>query len=278
MTQNNIKINGLQIAYLEVNPGGRESIFFIHGNSGSSRTWSKQLSDPLLKDYRLIAFDLPAHGISSASPDPEACYSLPALGKLVSEAVSDLAGGAPYILVGFSLGSNILAEVLNYPGRPQGLVLAGSSVAGGAYTMDKIFQDGVDATVFFSDDASEESIRTFAGNMSHAGDAGDRALILNDYKAVRPGFRPAFIRTVMDGRLSDEIALLQQAGLPVLVIFGREEKMARPDYLDNAPFPLWQDKVHLLPGAGHTVHADQPAAFNALLLEYAAFCVKRSFP
>jgi pimeloyl-ACP methyl ester carboxylesterase len=90
MTLKFITIDNFQIAYLEVNPEAQNTIFFIHGNSGSSRTWLKQMSDPLLNDFRMVAFDLPADGNSLASIDPDNAYSLSAMGLIADAAnVSD---------------------------------------------------------------------------------------------------------------------------------------------------------------------------------------------
>jgi len=68
--------------------------------------------------------------------------------------------------------------------------------------------------------------------------------------------------------ISDEIELLKKAGIPVLVVFGQDEKMANPDYLDKLPFETWKNKVFKFPEAGHYVQMDQPGKFNELLFEY----------
>jgi len=267
MNSKSIAINSLEIAYLEVNPDAKNTVFFIHGNSGSSRTWLNQLNASSLNAYRMIAFDLPAHGGSSASADPENDYSAPGLGKLIADAINILAPAGNFIITGFSLGSNVLGEALTWL-KPNGIVLTSSSAAGGTHTMDKIFQPGVDGTVFFSDTATAESINNWAENMSYNPTYEQKQLTIDDYNRVKPGFRPTFFKTVMEGKYSDEIALLQAAGFPVLVIFGQNDKMVQPGYLDDAPFSLWGDKVNKLPEAGHTAHIDQASMFNQLLLEY----------
>src|SRR5688572_27792061 len=87
-----ISIEGIKLMYLEKNPGVKKTIFFIHGNSGSSQTWSKQLASPLFSDFRLIAFDLPAHGSSASSTTPDIDYSPIDLGKMMAAAMNTLAG------------------------------------------------------------------------------------------------------------------------------------------------------------------------------------------
>ena len=42
----------------------------IHGNSSSSRAFSKQLDGPLGTRFRLVAIDMPGHGASDDKKDP----------------------------------------------------------------------------------------------------------------------------------------------------------------------------------------------------------------
>src|SRR5215203_771890 len=109
-----VEVDGLHIYYVEKNKEGKATIFFIHGNSGSSRMWHKQVESELFQQYRLIAIDLPGHGKSSASNDPEKDYSPIGTASILFQAIKKLADNNPYILVGFSYGTNVVAEMLLY--------------------------------------------------------------------------------------------------------------------------------------------------------------------
>ena len=89
----------MRLSYYENNTAGPSILFFIHGNSGSGKTWSKQVGDDLLSEYRLIAFDLPGHGRSSHSDHPDDDYSPIGTAKILSEAIKKLAGRQPFILI-----------------------------------------------------------------------------------------------------------------------------------------------------------------------------------
>ena len=97
MEISNLLINDLQIAYDITNPARENTIFFIHGNLSSSATWRKQVSSPLLANYRLVTIDLPNHGCSSAL-DANGDFSLSGLAKIISAAVSQLSDGKAYII------------------------------------------------------------------------------------------------------------------------------------------------------------------------------------
>lgn len=110
MKQKLINVFDINLAYLEKNEDKEHIIFFIHGNSASANSWNAQLNSHILRDYRLISIDLPAHGDSEGSSNPTADYTVPQMGKIVAAAIQSLAGENPYLLAAISLGTNILAE------------------------------------------------------------------------------------------------------------------------------------------------------------------------
>ncbi len=263
-----ITVEGIRLAYLEKNPAGEKIIFFIHGNSSSSNAWRAQFESELLSGHRLIAFDLPAHGGSASSPD----YSLPGLGRVIAMAVNQLAGGQEYIISGVSLGVNIVAEMLGQPIQPKGIVVISSCAIGGAYTMEVVFKPGADMRPSLEDDVSMEELRQYwtrAGLCIHDEDHEKYRSFEKDYYAVQDNFRSKMFATVMAGHIGDEIALFRQSDIPILVLFGAEEKVCNIDYLDDAGLQLWQNKVFKIPGAGHFVHADLPESTNELMAAFA---------
>jgi len=263
-----ITVKGIRIAYLEQNPSGDQLIFFFHGNSGSGATWNHQLQSDLLASYRLIAFDLPAHGDSDALTLPGMDYSLPFIGHIMAGAVQQVAGNAPFILAGVSLGCNVIAEMLAYGLTPTGIVLAGPCVVGSGIGIDKAFQPDIDMHAGFSDTVPEEELREYAKLAFSSSSATDWKNFSNDYYRVKDGFRSKLFTTVMAGNYSDEINLLRQQPAPLLVTFGAAEKASNTSYLDEAGLNLWRDKIHMIPSAGHFIQTDQPQALNQLIYEY----------
>jgi len=261
-----ITVEDISLAYFEVNPDGERTIFFIHGNSSSSRIWRAQLETDLLSGYRLIAFDLPAHGQSPCFHD----YSLPVLGRIISAAINGLAAGHAYIVAGLSLGTNVLAEALGHSLKPNGIVLIGSCIIGGPCSMEVVFLPDIDIHAAFTDDVSEDELLQYWSLAGISGPEDEKyPLFAADYYATQDNFRSKMFATVMAGNLSNEIDLLQLSTIPVLVIFGGEEKVCNKDYLDNAGLRLWQERVFKVPGAGHLASIDQPEKINDLMLQYA---------
>jgi len=269
MQRKNIIISDIKISYLIKNESAVNTIFFIHGNSISSRSWMKQLESPLFDNYRLIAFDLPAHGDSLASPNPEIDYSMPGLAKVMTKAVAALGGNSPYILSGIALGSNIIAEMLNFNLHPDGIVLAASSVISRKYQAEKFAKPGTHVFVVFTERSSEDDVRTYALEGMFTPNEKDINEFVEDYYRVKTPFRSIFNHSIEQKYYSDEILLLQHVKNPILMIFGEDEQIIDPTYLDKAILNVWHDHVVKIPGASHLVNIDQPEAFNTVLADYA---------
>jgi len=101
-----VKISNQNIAYYE-SSGKGQTIFLVHGNSSSGRSYLHQLQSQLGQMYRFIAMDLPGHGLSDVAANPEVTYSLPGYADVVLEVAKAL-DTSNAIFVGWSLGGHIL--------------------------------------------------------------------------------------------------------------------------------------------------------------------------
>ena len=266
--EKHLRIKNQTISYVEKNETKSKTIFFIHGNSGSALSWSKQLNDPLLSDYRLVAFDLPAHGNSSPFKN-ETKYNLLSLAEFMAEALQACLENDEYIIVGFSLGTNIVAEMLKHNIYPKGIVLISPSIVGEGLPLHAIGLPGFSEEVLFNDDCSDAALQSFINLACFANNNDHYTLLKEDYKKVKAPFRSMLLKTILDGKLSDEIDLLNSyASVPLLLIFGQEEKIVEPGYLDHTQLPVWNNTIYKIAQASHFVHMDQPEATNQLLAGY----------
>jgi pimeloyl-ACP methyl ester carboxylesterase len=278
MEQRFITVNSIKLAYLEQNTSSDKTIFFIHGNSVSSRSWKYQFNSPLLGDYRLIAIDLPAHGNSDSSNDPETDYTLPGLGFIMANAIKSLVQDKPYILVGLSLGTNILAESLAFDLHPAGIVLISACIIGNNYSIEGLAKSNTNVHVVFTERSPEDEVSTYASQAMQSTDKNDISEFIADYYIVKPQLRHFLTASIYNQKYSNEIALLQKVNLPLLFIFGRDEQIVNPDYLDSVSqyVQVWNDTIYKIPAASHLVHSDQPEEVNKLIAEYIKNSIQQS--
>lgn len=267
MKNKTLSVCDVTIAYTEKNADASKTIFFLHGNSQSSNAWRKQLNSSVLSDWRLVAFDLPAHG-ASGFPGKQYC-AVPKLAQLLREAIKKLMDDKPYILAGISLATNIIAEMLAFDLHPSGIILAGPCVIGDNITLEKMMKPNMHVQVLFMDDAGEQNVQLYAMDTSASRDEEDMQSILKDYHSVQKGFRSLLGESIQQGKFNDEINLLRKTNTPLLIIFGEDEKVIDPGYLDEIEIPLWQNQIFKIEGASHLVNIDEPEKFNELAAKYA---------
>jgi len=260
-------IGHFQIGYEEMNAEAQYILFFIHGNSGSCNTWKGQFLDPGLKHYRMIAFDLPGHGKSSPAIQPTDEYSPIETSKVIAEAVKILAEDKCYCLIGFSYGTNIIAEMLNFGLCPKGLAFVGASCLGADYGIDIAFQASKKPSIFFYNEEDQRVVRAFF--KQSISDEAFINLLINDYFNTDKNFRPSLMKAAVNGKICDEILAIKKANRPILLIFGQKDKIVNVDYLDSLPFAVWQDHIYKLPDAGHWTQFDVTKKLNELLACFA---------
>ncbi len=179
------------------------------------------------------------------------------------------------VVVGHSMGGQIaLTVALAHPDRVEALVLSAPAgietfSAGEARFIKDYWHEGRAL------EATEHELRAvFATQVFSQLDDGAERLL---EERVRLGAHPAFrgtsvaVSRSIAGMLDHPVReRLHELDLPVLVAFGSRDRMIpNPIFSGGRPAAVLADAVGLLdaesllvPGAGHTVHHDAPAAFN----------------
>ncbi|GAA6155868.1 alpha/beta hydrolase [Pyruvatibacter sp. HU-CL02332] len=107
----------------EGNPDG-DVLVLVHGSNASLHTWEPWVAN-LGDTYRVISLDMPAHGLTGATP--EADYSVTAMAAFTREVVRKL-GVEKFTLAGNSMGGAVaLNYAVAYPEDLEGLILVCSS-------------------------------------------------------------------------------------------------------------------------------------------------------
>lgn len=113
-----LEADGVELRALEAGTGDT-TVVLIHGFGEHLMTW-RAVVDPLARQYRVLAFDLPGFG---GSDKPDRPYTREAMVGTVS-ALLERWTRPPVILVGHSMGGQIAAETaIERPDLVAGLVL-----------------------------------------------------------------------------------------------------------------------------------------------------------
>lgn len=265
MDQRSIVIHGITLHYKVCNDTQEKTIVFIHGNSSSSQLWIAQLNSIKLNGFRLLAFDLPGHGLSSASSDAEEGYSVVGFARIMAQAIEQVVS-SPFVLVGFSLGSNVVAEMLGLGASPKGVFLLGPSIINVSYDLSFVFKPGT--SHFFQDEVNHDFLNMyFKDELKNSGEGVVQTMV-EDFIKVKPGLRSSIAQSVGKQKFTDEISHIVKSNIPCGIAFGASDSIVNNNYLDASTLKIWRNTIYKLQDAGHFVQVDQPEVINQLLEEY----------
>lgn len=226
--------------------GRGKPVLFLHGLVGRPDDWSVVL-ERLGRTHRAMALRLPIFDVGAVEP------SIGALSRYVGEFL-DAVDLPPAVLGGNSLGGHIALDVaLRDAGRIDGLVLTGSSGLTGPSVVHSVPRR-----------LSREYLRGQIEGVFH-----DRSLVTEELvECVRAVVAPMaslltalrMIRSVRRTVLDDRLHALR---LPVLLVWGNNDRITPPDTAGRFRALLPSAEVVLLDSCGHAAMLERPTAFAA---------------
>jgi pimeloyl-ACP methyl ester carboxylesterase len=254
--------NGAMAVHQSASEG--PALVLIHGNSSSSRAFSRQLDGPLGKRFRLVAVDLPGHGESDDAKDPGA-YSLPGHARAVRAVVDELDLREAYF-AGWSLGGHVALEMAPDLPQARGLVIFGTPPLGIPAALSSAFRPDPATRFTFQERLSSVEASAYVAAFFKAGFADVPPFYLEDALRTDGRARSGLAATVPPGLYRDEIAIVRDLKIPLAVLHGPEDVVINGDYFASVPMPtLWRGAVQIIPGAGHAPQWETPEAFDALI-------------
>jgi pimeloyl-ACP methyl ester carboxylesterase len=252
------------IEFLE-RPATSGPVFVLLHGVGSNAATYAPLLDHLPRDWRVIAWNAPGYG-RSRPLDVEWPLALDYAGALRD--FLDSLGLDKVVLVGHSLGcltgaafaaahrDRVARLLLSSPalghGVPRGAALSPAAQA----RIDDLATLGAD-----------EFARLRAPRLVHEPEHNPQivARVREAMSRVKPDGYPQAARMLASGRLLDDAERLQ---VPTDVIVGAEDVVTPPESARRAHAALrseWRGELTVVPGAGHALYQQAPAAFAAAL-------------
>jgi pimeloyl-ACP methyl ester carboxylesterase len=237
-------------------PTDAPAILLIHGSVVTRKMWLPQLRG-LSDTYRVIAPDLPGHGILADMP-----FTFSAAVQTLADVIRQQAEGRA-LVAGLSLGGYIAMELARQcPELVSGLILSGCSLnfkgvlASYLKLASWLIRHG---WLKMSKEQAEKRVQQmFPPGLADVAEAQLQA-------GVFPGpLGPSYAE--MAGR--DFTAVLREYPGPSLILNGERDTSSRRG---EAKFVSAARQGHsrLVPGAGHACNLDQPEKYNLAVREFA---------
>lgn len=251
--------NGVEMEVLALGQG--DPVVLIHGFTASKESWFFNM-EALGSHFRVLAPDLPGYGQSTkVVENPPIAFYASWIHRLL-----DQQGIESAHLVGNSMGGAIAMELaLQDPKRVRKLVLVDTLGFGGSVV------PGVGEKLVNS--STRDEVKEMIAMVIH-----DPALIIPavvdrafQYRQ-EPGV-PALLKRVAaqlsDGTrpLVDYSPRLKQLTMPVLVVWGREDRVLPVSDISKAK-ALPHGRVHVFEACGHMPQLEKALEFNALVTQF----------
>ncbi len=270
MSRDFVRVNGIRLGVElrgETN-NNDQTLVLLHGFTGSAASWGQHLDTLASCGLRIIAIDLPGHGLSDAPDDVEQ-YSIERhhYDILAVLQVLGIQEGQA-MLLGYSMGGRI-ALYTAFSGFFRALIL--ESASAGIENVEEreerrrsdealaasIEREGVPAFV-----ERWERLPLFASQHMLSGEIQDT--LHKQRSQNNPIGLAQSLRGVGTGYQPSLYAQLPDLQVPVLLIAGElDTKFTTIAQRMTQLLPHAQ--LHIVPAAGHSVHLEQPQIFDTLV-------------
>lgn len=247
--------------------GGGLPLLLIHGSGSSHQVFYKQWGSPLANSRRMIAIDLPGHGISDDAADPQRAYGVSGMADVVQEMLAKV-GVSRAAVLGWSLGGHVAIELLARRRTLAGAMICGAPPVGaGLVSALRGFQASLDMLLASKETFSERDAERFDalcfGDRSHPSFRG--AILRADGRA-----RSIFVKSLMRTGHDQRRAVLE-ADVPIAFVNGSADPFVRLSYFAGLQVQVpFAGGAQVVAGAGHAPFWTHPAEFNALLSRWMA--------
>ncbi len=259
-----VTVDGTRIRYVEQGTG--PAVVLLHGLGASLYTWREVIGPVAAAGFHVVAFDNRGFG---SSDKPKSGYSAAAYATLTVDLLDSLRLN-DVVLVGHSMGGEIAAlATLRAPQKVRGLVLIDAAGLGTHMPLLTRLARAplVGRTIagFRGRSGTAATLRSTFGDPSRVTEAE-----VDQYYA--PVAEPDFSHTMAGvAREFDFEALkghLDSIAVPTLVLWGSRDIWIPPGVGERMALALPRAALVMVPGAGHDLPDEAPAALTRHLIAF----------
>jgi len=250
-------------------PSNGQTVVLVHGFSVPYYVWDPTFEALTAAGYRVLRYDLFGRGFSDR---PRVRYDFDLFDRQLLELIEALGLSTPLNLIGLSMGGPIIANFADrHPELVEKLVLVDpAGVPLQAPAILKIMLLPGIGELFLGLFGSETLLKSMTEAFFDPKDVAafqDRYRIQMQYR----GFKRALLSTMRGDVLMDSLPIYRrigQSGIPVLLLWGREDRTIPFAYSHYVVDAIPQVQFHPIEEAGHIPHYERPEVVNPLLIEF----------
>jgi 2-hydroxy-6-oxonona-2,4-dienedioate hydrolase len=268
LTVRYLAVDGVDTRVIEAGDTDAPPLVCLHGTGGHAEAFIHNLA-ALAGDYHVLAYDLPAHGWSSA---PERSYEIEGYCRHL-DAFLDACSLPSVAVVGQSLGGWIAASyAVTRPERLTRLVLVGA----GGNTFDPAVMERIrSASLAAVERPTAELVRDRVAMLFSRPITVDEEIVACRQAIYsRPGaaqaMRKALVLQLPDVRRRNLFSDWSQVSQPTLAVWGREDVVVPLASGEEIVATMPDARLIVLDGCGHWPQFEKPEEFHRSVLPFLA--------
>lgn len=245
----------MELEYQEYGDKTAPLIVFLHGGGVSSWMWDKQVHS--LTDYHCVTIDLPEHGINKDI----GLFSISYSAYKVNELIKQIAQGKKVTVIGFSLGAQVLVQMLSAKSNQIDKAMINSALAKPSHFAVKMISPLIRL--------SSPLIKNKLFSKLQA-----KALCIGDdyfetyYKETSQMRASTLIRVLKENMLFSIPDSFRKAKANILVTVGEKEKSIMKTSAEMIASRHRESVSLIISGVGHTAPLAVPNVFNQLIRSF----------
>lgn len=221
------------------------TVLFVHGAGGSHQTWRFQLED-LTDEFRIIAVDLPGHGMSEEASDT----TISAKAGCIL-AIMEALGLENVVLGGHSMGGAVALEIaLRHPRKVGALLLVGTGAR--LRVMPAIF-----SMIREDFDAAIEGMGSFL-----FGSRAPESVVSEEKELLAKNSPDVLIQDFSVCDSFDVVEELASISAPTLILCGNEDQLTPVKYAEFLHDKIEGSEVAFFDDCGHMPMIEKRSEFN----------------
>jgi pimeloyl-ACP methyl ester carboxylesterase len=233
---------------------GKDAIVLVHGWTCNLTLWRDEISE-LSKRARVIALDLPGHGLSDK---PDTTYSMDFFADAIDAVMKD-AGVQHAVVVGHSMGTPVARQFYRkYPQKTLALVI----VDGGLRPFGTKEQREQFMAPLRGPNYKTAGIQMFAGMTATLSDV-DKERIKSSYMSTPQNV----LVSAMESMADESLYATDKINVPVLAILAKspywpaDTEQFLQSLAPDLTYQMWE-------GVSHFLFMDRPKEFNAAVITF----------
>lgn len=254
--------NGIPL-HVSESGNGDKVLLFLHGYLETLYIW-EEFRAMFPDSYRIIAIDLPGHGLSGSHPESDTMRfdAETVNGFLLSKSIDKV------VLIGHSMGGYVAQEFYRlFPEK----VLALAHINSNPYADNPDKKAQREKEIQLIGQGRLVSLAQIAiPNMYAKANLRKCDAKIVETIEICETHDPLGICAVVRGLMSrsDSTELLRNAGVPVLFVFGDSDSYASKEVISNIIQALPEARSVIVPGVGHNSFIEDPQAVKGIVLEF----------